>query len=132
MFNYLLYYNQYGGNIMYICKRCKLLLMIIDERIISTSRAQLSITGAYVKQTVDSIDTISICPSCYGIGKPSIHVSDMDETLKEIETGAEKIVELYKLWTTLFRNLNNAEQDACYGIPLENKELREILLEELI
>lgn len=117
---------------MYICIRCKILLMLIDERIISTSRSRIDSVGDYVRKIVNSINQIYMCPSCYGIGKPDIHISDMDETLKLIEVGKEKIPELCNLWSKLFRNLNNDEQDSCYGIPLDNKELRELLLEELI
>ena len=117
---------------MYICMRCKILLMLIDERVISTNRSQLDIDGNYVKKIVNSMNQIYMCPSCCGIGKPDIHISDMDETLKVIEVDNKKIPELRKLWSDLFRNLNNDEQDSCYGIPLDNKELREILLEELI
>ena len=130
--------SQKKGGLMetmevFVCERCKGLLMQIDWRIITYQSGELDINGEYsLSHSGDEDMEYHLCPVCSGTD----HV-DHDRTLKGIEIPKEFFKVLDEIWYEV--TIADAQQPDIdkqvvvpYGIPLSNKRLKELLTEYLV
>ena len=118
---------------VFVCERCKGLLMQIDWRIITYQSGELDINGEYsLSHSGDEDMEYHLCPVCSGTD----HV-DHDRTLKGIEIPKEFFKVLDEIWNEV--TIADAQQPDIdkqvvvpYGIPLSNKRLKELLTEYLV
>lgn len=109
----------------WICTRCNLLLMEVDSRSVVYERAVLD-EGHYDYNGTHDYDgehEYYLCPKCDGsdITEPGVTM-----TLEDREIPTKAVKELHKLWDDI-----NAKDDEVnhHGIPLDNEELKIILVE---
>lgn len=111
---------------LYICPDCKILLMRPEKRYYVYNFSGLTKNGEYEDERNNEPDFDAyVCPSC------SNSTGENDSELKQIVVPIARSTELITLWTALLEDAGVLGED-CWGIPLDNSALREILLEELI
>jgi len=120
-----------------ICERCKVLLLQVTTKMIEYHLSELNENGEYEWTDHGEADYDStLCPICSGTDQ-----DDYDETLNSIELPIELKPKLFKIWESLQKEeLNKPPQSKMstelviteYGIPLDNKELKELLVEYLV
>jgi hypothetical protein len=111
---------------LYICPDCKVLLMRPEKRYTMYNYSELAKSGEYEDERNNEphFDAY-VCPSC---GKAT---GEGDAQLKTIVVPIACSTELITLWSALLEDAAVLGED-CWGIPLDNPALKEILLEELI
>lgn len=112
---------------LFICPDCKILLMRPEKRYIMYNYSELEKNGKYEDERNNEPLTFDayVCPECGNA------TGENNEQLKKIVVPIARSTELITLWTALLEDAAVVGED-CWGIPLDNSALREILLEELI
>jgi len=119
---------------MYICVRCKILLMIVHTQY-HVSQAGLMNEDGFYEEARDSeseyLDTL--CPVCSG---SACGIESKDVTLKEIYIKRELFTDLNHIWNDIQNNISAKDTEGMIygsvGIPLSNSKLKELLTEELL
>jgi len=118
---------------VFICERCKGLLMQIDWSAVTYQSGELDVNGEYsLSNSGDESVEYHICPICLGTDD-----TDHNRTLKGIEIPTEFFEVLSKIWDEA--TIADAQQPDIdkqvvvpYGIPLSNSKLKELLTEYLV
>jgi|MudIll2142460700_1097286.scaffolds.fasta_scaffold189386_2 hypothetical protein len=120
---------------MFVCERCKVLLMKLIMRYTDDEPAEFDENGEYSwSGNGESELDYYLCPIC---GGRSCSGHAEDDTLKEIEIPTEFFKALSKIWNEAIAS--EAQQPnidiqvvVSYGIPLSNERLKELLVEYLV
>ena len=118
---------------LFICQRCQVLLLQVDIKYNDYRRSEINDNGEY--EWLDDDHEIDIdytlCPICSGTDS-----IDHDKTLKVVNLPKDLKTPLFNIWYPLTQrkaNLPVAIQVVVeYGIPLNNKKLKRLLVEHLI
>lgn len=115
---------------VYVCERCKVLLMHVDFKYASYAPAEMDLNGEYIwidGENESELD-YALCPICSG------NDTLEDKTMKIVEIPKEYLDQLHKIWEELRMVQPEVEKTIAteYGIPLSNPKLKELLLEYLV
>ena len=117
---------------LYICKSCQLLLMVVDIKYVHYETAWADpYTGEYLIGSFDRDDTVDayLCNEC---GSSSEGLSSEDNTLSSILVPIESIPKLHALWGKLKEQEKDINSMVTNGIPVDNQELKNILVEAFL
>ena len=109
---------------------CNLLLMKIDIRELIYMSAELDDEGVYdnIGNSNSDFDCY-LCPSCSTKSFTGENGEKKEDCLKEIVVPIAAAKELIKLWNSILKEIDSLTE---YGIPLDNQELKGLLMEYLI
>ena len=121
---------------MLACKECNLLLFEVDSRVIRYERSTIVAKGFYENQGVIEPDYADehdcyMCPQCSGTDVET-GIEDLIVTLEFRKIPVSALVELIKLWENLkcdYTLSKEMQYQVQRGIPLDNPELKAILVE---
>lgn len=118
--------------VLYICTECNLLLLRIDKKYVEYARSNMDKdTGEYIADDYsDNEFDYYLCPECCGVESTISHRGEGAKTLKQILVSKETCTKLDALWSDI--SCEDPEDAYPSGIPLDNQELKEILVEQLI
>ena len=113
----------------YICKRCNVVLLRIEQVDLKHDLQELTPDGY---ETISGImypyNHIDRCPNCYGVNDAGVFVLEAEGTLQLIKIQLETFNELMKLWEAL----PEKEKKTLNGLSLSHSDVKKLLLEELI
>ncbi len=120
---------------LYICKRCKVLLLKIDKKYVQYEAAMMEDSGEYVSYTTEESEfDYYLCPMCSGadVEIGLMGSSESEQTLEPILLTKEVCKQLSELWWNKHNDEDDEDNNFLHGIPLDTPELKEILTEHLI
>ena len=118
---------------LYICTHCDVLLMRVDSSVVADVPHFLEESGMYEEGNYGEAEhQYWLCPICSGID--SHEYSGMDITLESyVFNGTEISKKLIDLWNKLKQiGSKDPEREEIirFGIPLDTKELKSIVMED--
>ncbi len=123
---------------LYICKDCELLLMRPDMKFELFESSELKPNGWYDRSGNGEEElAYYICPSC---GNNSDDDGETEHKLDSILLPISAAASLIKLWykrrdaekKKMLQEADNHADNYCYGIPLDDPEIPEVVLEHLL